>query len=65
MDNFRVTWGIGIFIILFLQLLGGGVPLNQDFFFYIGYFFTPVLLSFFITLICHFANKFLPLKPFR
>ena len=28
-----------------LQLFGGGIPSDQDFYFYIGYFATPLIIS--------------------
>ena len=39
-----------IFIILFsLQYLGGGIPKENDIYFYLGYFSVPLLLAFSIT----------------
>ena len=28
-----------------MQLYGGGIPVNQDIYFYIGYFLTPVIIA--------------------
>ena len=39
-----------IFVLLFsLQYLGGGIPKENDIYFYLGYFSVPLLLAFSIT----------------
>ena len=32
-----------------LQLIGGGIPADQDIYFYVGYFVTPLIISVFIS----------------
>ena len=39
MSKFLRIWLAGFLIILFLQLLGGGIPEYQDTYFYIGYYY--------------------------
>lgn len=63
MKLFLNTWSIGILIILCLQLLGGGIPEDQNTYFYMGYFSVPLLLSFFITFISYRVIKLLRNKP--
>ena len=50
---------ITIFIVLFfLQYLGGGIPTENNIYFYIGYFSVPLLLTFVIHLLLELlANK--------
>ena len=44
-----------------MQLYGGGIPVNQDIYFYIGYFLTPVIIagvfSSLVFLFLKFRNK--------
>ena len=54
---FLITWSVGMLFILFLQLLGDGIPEYQNIYFYIGYFSTPVLFSFFTTYIFHVVKR--------
>ena len=62
MSKFLRVWLAGFLIILFLQLLGGGIPEYQDTYFYLGYFAVPIFLSFCISLICYQVSKLLSHK---
>ena len=63
MSKFLRIWLAGFLIILFLQLLGGGIPEYQDTYFYIGYYSAPILLSFSITFISYHLLNLLRSKP--
>ena len=57
----QMTFVFLFFLILGLQLYGGGVPSEQNMYFYIGYFATPIfisgLVSFFYFLFLKFRKK--------
>ena len=46
-----------LIILLFLQYTGGGIPKEQDLFFYIGYFFLPLLLAISINFLIMLFTK--------
>ena len=53
MNLFLYYWLVVTLLILLKQLLGGGIPGHQSSYFYLGYFSTPIVLSFLITYISY------------
>ena len=53
MNRILYYWFLLTLLILLKQLLGGGIPEHQSSYFYLGYFSTPIVLSFFITFISY------------
>lgn len=53
MNRVLYYWFLLTLLILLKQLLGGGIPEHQSSYFYLGYFSTPIVLSFFITFISY------------
>ena len=49
----RSVFFVSLFLSLGLQLYGGGIPANQDLYFYIGYLASPIFISTFITLFAY------------
>ena len=41
-----------------LQLYGGGVPTNEDLYFYIGYFATPLIISGIISFLAYLPLRY-------
>ena len=54
---------IGTLILFLFMVSGGGIPQNQDFYFYLGYFATPFLFAFYIAFISYYVLKFFSSKP--
>ena len=53
---FRI-WLIGTLLLLLLQTYGGLQPQDQEPFFYVGYFATPILVAFALALTAHLVSK--------
>ena len=47
-----------------LQLYGGGIPTNEDLYFYVGYFATPLIISGIISFVAYLSLRFSK-KEFR
>ena len=55
----QTTFTVSLLIIGGLQYAGGGLPLNKDLYFYIGYMATPVFLSAFISSLTYVYLKYI------
>ena len=54
----RTVFLLALFLTGSLQLFGGGIPSNENTYFYIGYFATPVMIAGFISFIAYLFFRF-------
>jgi len=54
----KIVFSALFFATLLLQLYGGGIPKEQDMYFYIGYFATPLIIAGFISFITYIFLKY-------
>tara|TARA_B100000029_G_C17484967_1_gene926888 strand:- start:778 stop:1113 length:336 start_codon:yes stop_codon:yes gene_type:complete len=54
----KIVFSTLFFSTLFLQLYGGGIPKQQDIYFYIGYFATPLFIAGFVSFLAYAFLKY-------
>lgn len=54
----KIVFSTSFFATLLLQLYGGGIPKEQDMYFYIGYFATPLIIAGFISFLAFIFLKY-------
>ena len=58
MNTSKTCLSTSFFATLLLQLYGGGIPKEQDMYFYIGYFATPLIIAGFISFLAFIFLKY-------
>ena len=53
-----IVFFAGSLMFMSLQLMGGGIPVNKDIFYYIGYFLTPFMFGGIIAILVSIYIKF-------